>query len=113
MAPGLVMDESPQTSARAWKNENAPRSIFPDGIRTSGQHPPLYDVLRPYSDFPTEIVGPTVWHREQFADRPEAWTHPFTDDEIRELSGAADAFIASGTALTGISQVRVYGRNIV
>jgi hypothetical protein len=90
------------------KNEDAPRSIFPDGIRTSGQHPPLYDVLRPYSDFPKEIVGPTVWHREQFIESSEGWTHPFSDDEINELGRAADNFIASGTALTGISKVRLF-----
>ncbi|KAL2022384.1 hypothetical protein VTK56DRAFT_5451 [Thermocarpiscus australiensis] len=105
MAPGLLVDEPqqhlPQLSKR---NDDAPRDIFPDGIRTSGQHPPLYHLLRPYSDFPKEITGPTVWKREDFIDSPDRWVHPFTDEEIQELSDTADAFIASGTPLTGISK---------
>ncbi|PKS09335.1 hypothetical protein jhhlp_003949 [Lomentospora prolificans] len=106
MAPGILVDDtSPsQTTWVSSKNEDAPRSIFPDGIRTSGQHPPLYDALRPYSQFPKEITGPTVWRKEDFENNPERWTHPFTDQEVEELGQAADNFIASGTALTGISK---------
>lgn len=88
-----------------WKNDDAPRDVFPDGIRTSGQHNPLYDVLRPYSDFPKEITGSTVWKREDYVNNPERWTHPFTDEEIQELGDTADRFITSGTPLTGISKV--------
>lgn len=86
-------------------NEQAPRSIFPDGIRTSGQHPPLYSLLKPYSQFPTEITGPTVWKKEDYVDNPEAWVHRFTKEEIEELSAAADQFIERGIPLTGISKV--------
>lgn len=86
-------------------NELAPRSIFPDGIRTSGQHPPLYDVLKPYEEFPKEIAGPTVWKKEDYVDKPEAWVHRFTKEEIQELSEAADQFIERGIPLTGISKV--------
>jgi len=89
------------------KNSDAPRSIFPDGIRTSGQHNPLYDQLRPYSEFPKEISGPTVWKREDYVNNPERWTHRFTEDELQELSDTADRFIASGTPLTAISKVRI------
>ena len=109
MAPGILIDEPTHTEAPSKSlrpdNENAPRSVFPDGIRTSGQHPPLYDVLRPYGDFPKEITGPTAWRREQYVDHPETWTHRFTDDEIHELGQTSDEFIASGTPLTGISKV--------
>jgi hypothetical protein len=110
MAPGLLVNEAAQPSswpATALKpqNEDAPRNIFPDGIRTSGQHAPLYDVLRPYSDFPETITGPTAWNRDQFVERQDSWTRPFTDAELAELGGTADAFIASGTPLTGISKV--------
>lgn len=106
MAPGILTDEAPPVlPTKVLSNEDAPRNIFPDGIRTSGQHPPLYDALKPYSEFPKEITGPTVWTKEEFESRPEAWTHPFTDEEIADLGRAADAFIASGTPLTGISKV--------
>lgn len=81
------------------------RKIFPDGIRTSGQHPPLYHDLRPYSAFPKEITGPTVWKAEDYANNPERWVHGFSHDEIEELSTAANKFLLDGIPLTGISQV--------
>lgn len=105
MAPGALIDESSHITLPQAKSTEAPRSIFPDGIRTSGQHPPLYNALKPYSEFPTEITGPTLWKKEDYESKPERWTHPFTDEEIQELSDTADAFIASGTPLTGISKV--------
>lgn len=106
MAPGILADDVPAVRpAKVISNQDAPRSIFPDGIRTSGQHPPLYDALKPYSEFPKEITGPTVWNKEDFEGKPEAWTHPFTDEEVEDLGKAADAFIASDTPLTGISKV--------
>jgi len=80
------------------------RKIFPDGIKTSGQHPPLYDLLRPYSDFPKEISGETVWKAEDYANNPERWVHVFTDEEIAELSATADKFLAEKIPLTGISK---------
>ncbi|TID14327.1 hypothetical protein E2P81_ATG09206 [Venturia nashicola] len=88
----------------AIANELARRSIFPDGIRTSGQHPPLYNLLQPYDQFPKEITGPTLWKKEDFVDKPEAWVHRFTKEEIEELSQAADQFIERGIPLTGISK---------
>jgi hypothetical protein len=109
MAPGLLTKQSLHSNGLDGKsnsgNEDATQSIFPDGIRTSGQHPPLYEVLRPHSDFPDEIRGPTVWTRDEFTDNLQAWTHALTEDETRELSAVADLFIDSGTELTGISQV--------
>lgn len=105
MAPGaLVQDPVDSTSLRT-KNHDAPRDVFPDGIRTSGQHPPVYEDLKPYSEFPEEISGPTVWRREDYINNPEKWVHPFTDEEIQELSDTADRFIESGTPLTGITKV--------
>ena len=82
------------------------RDIFPDGIKTSGQHEPTYNLLRPYEDFPDHIEGPTVWSREDYVNKPEAWTHRFTDREIEELSKTSDDFIAAEIPLTGISKVR-------
>ena len=43
--------------------------------------------------------------RRDYENNPERWTHPFTPEEVDELSRTADAFIASGTPLTGISKV--------
>lgn len=105
MAPGALIDEPVNTAAIRSKNNDAPRDIFPDGIRTSGQHPPVYDQLKPYSEFPKEITGPTLWRREDYVNNPEKWVHPFTDDEVQELSDTADQFIAAGTPLTGITKV--------
>ncbi|CAI0655140.1 unnamed protein product, partial [Colletotrichum noveboracense] len=107
MAPGILVDEPVEVSSSGpWKgkNDDAPRDIFPDGIRTSGQHNPLYDVLRPYVEFPKEITGRTVWHKEEFENSPEKWTHRFTPEEVEELGRTSDEFIASGTPLTGISK---------
>jgi hypothetical protein len=81
------------------------RKIFPDGIKTSGQHPPIYELLRPYSDFPKEITGETVWKAEEYANNPERWIHVLNDQEVNELSLVADEFIADNTPLAGISKV--------
>lgn len=108
MAPGaLIPDSPPQAPHQNLKlpNNQAPTSIFPDGIRTSGQHPPVYSLLKPYSEFPKQIAGETAWQKEDFQANPEKWTHSFTEEEIEELGNAADKFIESGTELTGISKV--------
>lgn len=112
MAPAIAETAVPPaiSSKSAVKdNNNAPKEIFPDGIRTSGQHPPLYDELKPYDQFPKEITGPTVWKKEDYDGHPERWTHPFSEEEVEEIGKAADDFIASGTPLTGIAKVG-YGR---
>ncbi|KAL5048243.1 hypothetical protein BDW71DRAFT_27007 [Aspergillus fruticulosus] len=85
-------------------HSNAPRDIFPDGLKTTGQHPPLYEELHPFEDFPKSISGRTLWKAEDYKGAPEKWTHRFTAEEIEELSAAADAFLASKTPLTGISK---------
>ena len=107
MSPGFL-SPSPtpsQTSGKQRDNNNASKYIFPDGIRTSGQHNPIYDLLRPYEAFPSRIEGPTVWTREEYANHSERWTHHFTQQELAELSKASDDFIAAGTTLAGISTV--------
>ncbi|TGO14059.1 hypothetical protein BTUL_0059g00450 [Botrytis tulipae] len=105
MAPSLL-DTQPlaphQLSSPSQKTID--RKVFPDGIKTSGQHPPLYDQLRPYSDFPKEITGETVWKAEDYINNPERWVHVFNEEEIAELSAVADKFIADKIPLTGISQ---------
>jgi hypothetical protein len=78
-------------------------AVFPDGIKTSGQHAPLYDQLAPYSTFPKVISGPTLWHPSTYTYNPERWTHPLSSSEIAELSTAADALLSSSTPLTAIS----------
>lgn len=80
-------------------------AVHYSGIKTSGQHPPLYDQLKPYSEFPKEIIGPTVWKAEDYANYPDRWTHEFTKDEIAEMSDAADRFLAGNVPLTHISKV--------
>jgi len=105
MAPSLLESLPTATTNLSNPSQNAvDRKIFPDGIRTSGQHPPLYDLLKPYSDFPKEISGETVWKAEDYANKPERWVHVFNDEEIAELSTAADKFVANKIPLTGISK---------
>lgn len=107
MAPGILVDETKQSSevsSSKRSNDNAPRNIFPDGIRTSGQQPPLYEKLKSYEDFPKEITGATVWKAEDYQHNAEKWVHHFSDQEKAELSKAADEFIASGTPLTGMTK---------
>ena len=95
MAPTAV--ESTTTTAPAPSSLKSEKtidlSIFPDGFKTSGQHPPVYDQLYPYSAFPISISGPTVWEADDYAAHPERWTHAFSAEEIAELSDAADTFI--------------------
>lgn len=102
MAPGLTA-ALPNQSPTVEKQ--LPLSIFPDGIKTSGQHPPLYHKLKPYHDFPHEITGPTVWDADDYKNNPERWTHYFTNDEVAEMSEAADNFRNAGIPLTGITKV--------
>jgi hypothetical protein len=113
MAPGLT-DSAPAPRASGVAAANAhqqlkagpvSKAIFPDGLKTTGQHPPIYEQLQPYENFPKEITGRTVWKAEDYKDNPERWTHRFTDEEIKELSDAADAFLESKIPLTGISKV--------
>lgn len=102
MAPALAdaLPTAPHNLA-----SSAPLDIFPDGLKTTGQHPPLYDHIQPFDRFPRQIEGPTVWKAEEYRANPEKWTHVFTPEQIEELSAASDAFLASKTPLTGISKV--------
>ena len=105
MAPGLTATLPTHTPSL---EKHVPPSIFPDGIKTSGQHPPLYHQLSPFHDFPQDITGPTVWNADDYKNNPERWTHWFTDDEIAEMSEAADSFRNAGLPLTGISKVTLH-----
>jgi hypothetical protein len=78
---------------------------FPDGLKTTGQHEPLPDLIQPFEKFPKQITGPTVWKAEDYSNHPEKWTHRFTAAEVEELSTTADQFIAAGIPLTGITKV--------
>jgi hypothetical protein len=99
MAPALTVEPAEETRAPVST------AIYPDGFKTSGQHPPLYEKLRPYSEFPREITGPTVWKAEDYRNNPERWVHVFTSEEVAELEVAIDKFIKVGTPLTGITTV--------
>ena len=111
MAPSAL--DIPPTASHLLAQKPVDKTIFPDGIKTSGQHPPLYDQLRPYTDFPQEISGGTVWKAEDYTDNPERWVHEFSAQEVAELSAAADKFIADGIPLTGISKVGAIASDII
>ncbi|PGH18983.1 hypothetical protein AJ79_00016 [Helicocarpus griseus UAMH5409] len=102
MAP--VQYESAAVPPHQLKSGPISRDLFPDGLKTSGQHAPNYDQLKPFSEFPKEITGRTVWMAEDYRDSPEKWTHRFSEEEVAELSRASDAFMESKTPLTGISK---------
>ena len=102
MAPALTQSSSDVRDSPA--NNNVKKSIFPDGLKTSGQHGPVHSRLRPYADFPKEVSGATVWEAQDYCDNPERWTHTFSAEEIAELSRAADDFIASRAPLTGMTK---------
>ncbi|MDI1486597.1 MAG: hypothetical protein OHK93_005829 [Ramalina farinacea] len=104
MAPALTSIESETSSPLPDPKAHVSKAIFPDGIKTSGQHEPIYEDLRDYADFPEIIDGPTVWKAEDYKDNPERWVHHFSEQEISELSTAADDFRASNTPLTGITK---------
>ncbi|KAI6713332.1 hypothetical protein PZA11_004719 [Diplocarpon coronariae] len=105
-----ILDSQPTAPHQLYSSSNPAqkavidRKIFPDGIKTSGQHPPVYHLIRPYSAFPRYISGETVWKAEDYTNNPERWVHVFNDEEIAELSAASDNFIADRTPLTGISK---------
>lgn len=103
MAP--IATQLPAEIPISFQYNNPSKAVFPDGIKTSGQCPPEYELLAPYSAFPKEITGETIWNPSDYKNNPETWTHPFSDDEIAEISQAADNFIASSTPLTGITKV--------
>jgi hypothetical protein len=105
MAPSILDNQPTAPHLLSNTQKSVDRKIFPDGIKTSGQHPPLQEYLRPYSDFPKEITGETVWKAEDYNNNPERWVHVFSEEEIAELSAVADNFIADKTPLTGISKV--------
>lgn len=102
-APALMESRVHETDVFTYDNPS--KLIFPDGIKTSGQTFPEYAHIKPYEDFSGEITGPTVWKAEDYSGHPERWTHVFSEEEVAEMSAAADAFMASGTPLTGICKV--------
>lgn len=107
MAPVAVQQPVDILSSKSvFKYDNPSKSVFPDGIKTSGQCPPVAEQLAPYSAFPKEITGQTIWNPADYKNSPETWTHPFSEEEVAEMSKAADHFIASSTPLTGITKVR-------
>jgi hypothetical protein len=110
MAPSILENLPTAPHLLSSKTKEVDRKIFPDGIKTSGQHPPQPEHLKPYSEFPKEISGETVWKAEDYTNNPERWVHVFSEEEIAELSASADKFLADKTPLTGISKVHRHSK---
>jgi hypothetical protein len=72
---------------------------------TSGQHEPVPELLAPYSAFPKEITGPTVWKREEFINDTSKWQHRWTPELIAELEQSYEDFQARGVELPQINKV--------
>lgn len=107
MAPGLTQTATGVSSGYGTASNSTQTNAFPDGLKTCGQDPPIYNLLCPYEEYPKEVIGSTVWKAEDYRDHPEWWTHQLSAVEIEELSQAAENFIASAIPLTGISKVSV------
>ena len=103
MAPALT-ETSPAPPHTLSEPPLVSKAVFPDGLKTSGQWGPIDSRLRNYTDFPKTSTGPTLWSAGTYKNNPERWTHVFSDDEVSELSKAANEFIASGTPLTGLTK---------
>ncbi|KAI0474887.1 Clavaminate synthase-like protein [Xylariaceae sp. FL0804] len=106
MAPGLVDPPAVSADSPAPSTTTVNKAVFPDGYKTAGQHPPVPSRIQPYENFPKEITGPTVWNSADFKDKPETWTHAFTEEEVAEISEASDKFIEAKIPLTGITKDR-------
>ena len=87
----------PVTLGKGVQRESRPR--------TSGQHEPIFELLRPYEEFPVEITGPTAWKAEEYANNRERWTHWWSEPEIAEIESAARAFHNAGKDLVTITKV--------
>ncbi|GAB0144985.1 hypothetical protein EsHS_00005436 [Epichloe bromicola] len=81
------------------------RRLFPDGLRTSGQHPPIEGQLRSFEDFPTEITGATVWEGKEMEQKTQEWIHQWTEPELQELLWATDRFNDTGVPLAHIKKI--------
>ncbi|ETN39273.1 uncharacterized protein HMPREF1541_05496 [Cyphellophora europaea CBS 101466] len=108
MAPAVVEPDQQATPSPPGGKVNSKHvdlSIFPDGIKTSGQHDPIYDQIAPYSAFPKAIptTAPTYWEAPDYAGNPSLWQHPLSSEELASLSAAADDFMAQDLPLTAIS----------
>jgi hypothetical protein len=98
----------PKTEFRTNLETKPKSKDFPDGIKTTGQQPPPYEEIRPYADFPKVITGPTAWTKDQYSGSPEKEAlrkRSFTEEELEELSIAADLYLANGRSLTEMSKV--------
>ena len=82
-----------------------PVPIVTPKLRTSGQLDPIYELIRPFEEFPKEVTGRTVWKAEDYKDAPEKWTHRWTEDQLAAINKAADDFIAAKHRLTAITKV--------
>lgn len=106
MAPAIVETAPSSTPVSSKLSSKAvDTSVFPDGVKTSGQLDPIYDQLYPYSAFPKQIstTAPTYWDAADYDPNPSLWQHPFSPEELDSLSKAADEFIAQGLPITGIT----------
>jgi hypothetical protein len=73
---------------------------------TQGQHDVLFDLVQPYEHFPKQITGSTVWRAEDFRAEPERWQKRWSEEHVRELEEAYEAFERTGLPLTAITRVR-------
>jgi hypothetical protein len=74
-------------------------------VLTSGQQDPDLSLLKPYSEFPKEVTGRTVWSREDFVDNESLWKRTWTPEHIAALNEAYDKFAATDVSIPEINRV--------
>ncbi len=72
---------------------------------SAGQTEPIPELIQPFSNFPIEVTGPTVWKAEDYRANPELWQRRWSAEQVADLESAFDSFERSGKPLTAISKV--------
>jgi hypothetical protein len=74
-------------------------------VLSAGQTEPVAELIQPFSKFPVQVTGPTVWKAEDYRQNPELWQKTWSAEQISDLETAFEAFEKSGKPLTAISKV--------
>jgi hypothetical protein len=81
-----------------------PLKNFNKGI-TQGMLEPLHELVQPYSAFPKQITGKTVWKREDFINDESLWKRQWSPEHVASLEAAYDAWAAKNLSLPEIDRV--------
>ena len=72
--------------------------------RTSGQHNPIYELIKPYHEFPKKIEGDTLWLANDYGNGGKDWKYIWTKSDVDEIWKAVEDFEKKGLPLTAITK---------